>query len=216
MLAEPMTTATDYALAALGAWLGFRLARFARRERRSSGGAWAAALLCTAGGALFGGTWHGLAPYLGETTKLVLWLATYVSIGAANFLLIAGVCLSSARPPLRTWQLAAAAIKLAVLLGCIAVVQHLRYVAYDVAVTLAVLVMFASRSRGRGTGAARFILGGVAVTAAGGLVQRMAVAPHPSFNHNDLFHLMQMGGLYLLYRGGSLLTDCRVAAARGD
>ena len=207
MVAEPMTTATDYALAAWGAWLGFRLARFARRMRRSSMGAWAAALLCTAGGALFGGTWHGLAPYLGDATRLILWLGTYVSIGAANFLLIAGVSLASARPPLRTWQLAAGGIKLAVLVGCIAAAQQLRYVACDVAVTLAVLVVFASRSRLCGTGCARFILGAVAITAAGGVVQRMALAPHFSFNHNDLFHVMQMGGLYLLYRGGSLLKD---------
>jgi len=205
-----MTTATDYALATWGAWLGFRLARLARGKRHSSMGAWAAALLCTACGAFFGGTWHGLAPYLGDGTKLFFWLGTYVSIGAANFLLIAGVSLASAGPPLRTWQLAAAVIKLAVLVGCIAAAQQLRYVAYDVAVTLAVLVLFASRSRGRGTGCARFILAAVAVTVAGGIVQRMALAPHPAFNHNDLFHVMQMGGLYLLYRGGFLLTDYEV------
>jgi hypothetical protein len=207
MLAEPMTAVTDYALATWSGWLGVRLARCARRRRCSSTGAWAGAFLFTACAALFGGTWHGLAPYLGDATKLILWLGTYVSIGAANFLLIAGVSLASSGPPLRTWQLAAALLKLIVLAGCIAAVQLLRYVACDVAVTLAVLVVFASRSRRRGTQCARFILGGVAITVAGGIVQRMALAPHPSFNHNDLFHVMQMGGLYLLYRGGLLLTD---------
>lgn len=207
MLAEPTTTLTDYALAAWCIGLAVRLARLARRQRRLSAGAWSGALLCTACGALLGGTWHGLAPYLGDTARLALWLGTYVSIGAANFLLIAGVSLASVGPPLRSWHLAAAVIKLTVLVGCIGAVPQLRYVAYDVAVTLAVLVLFASRSRGRGTGCARFILGAVAITVAGGIVQRMALAPHPSFNHNDLFHVMQMGGLYLLYRGGFLLTD---------
>jgi uncharacterized protein DUF6962 len=209
MLAEPMTTATDYALAAWGGWLGVRLARFARRQGSSSAGAWAAALLCTACGALFGGTWHGLAPHLADTARLVLWLGTYVAIGGANFLLIAAVCLAGARPPLRTWQLAAAAVKLAVLVGCIAAAQHLRYVAYDVAVTMAALLVFACRSRCRGAGCARFVLGGVAVTVAGGIIQRMTLSPHPSFNHNDLFHVTQMGGIYLLYRAGFLLRDAR-------
>jgi hypothetical protein len=27
------------------------------------------------------------------------------------------------------------------------------------------------------------------------------LSPHPHFNHNDLYHLIQMGGLYCLYRG---------------
>jgi len=36
------------------------------------------------------------------------------------------------------------------------------------------------------------------------LVQAFRLAPHPQFNHNDLFHVVQMGALYLLYRGGML------------
>jgi hypothetical protein len=216
MLAEPMTTATDYALATWSAWLGLRLARLAWRTRRSSIAAWAAAFFCTAGGALLGGTWHGFAPFIDSTTRLALWLGTYVSIGAANFLLIAGVSLASAGPPERTWHLAAALTKLALLVSGISVAQQLRYVAGDVAVTLAVLVLFAARPRSRGTPCARFILAGVAVTVAGGIVQRAAIAPDPAFNHNDLFHVVQMAGLYLLYRGGRLLTDhCLGASTPG-
>lgn len=30
---------------------------------------------------------------------------------------------------------------------------------------------------------------------------------HRHFNHNDIFHVVQMLSLYLLYRGGLELTD---------
>jgi hypothetical protein len=46
---------------------------------------------------------------------------------------------------------------------------------------------------------------GVAVVA--GIIQWARLAPHARFNHNDLFHVVQMASLYLLYRGGLLLRD---------
>jgi hypothetical protein len=41
------------------------------------------------------------------------------------------------------------------------------------------------------------------------LIQVLRIAPHPQFNHNDLFHVVQTGALYLLYRGGLLMRDAR-------
>ena len=38
-------------------------------------------------------------------------------------------------------------------------------------------------------------------------VQVSGVAIHQQFNHNDLYHVIQMGGMYLFYRGALLLTD---------
>ncbi len=58
-----------------------------------------------------------------------------------------------------------------------------------------------SRPRGRWTAA------GVAVSFAAAAVQQSGLALHRHFNHNDLYHVIQMGGLYLLYRGGLLLRD---------
>jgi hypothetical protein len=33
----------------------------------------------------------------------------------------------------------------------------------------------------------------------------LKLAPHRHFNHNDLYHVIQMGGLYCLYRGAVLV-----------
>jgi hypothetical protein len=40
---------------------------------------------------------------------------------------------------------------------------------------------------------------------AAALVQRSGFALHRHFNHNDLYHVVQMLGTWLLYRGGSEL-----------
>ncbi len=45
----------------------------------------------------------------------------------------------------------------------------------------------------------------IAVTLAGLAVLVLKLSPHPHFNHNDLYHLIQMGGLYCLYRGAGML-----------
>ena len=57
------------------------------------------------------------------------------------------------------------------------------------------------------TPAAWWLTAGVAVAVVAGLIQWAHLAPHVRFNHNDLFHVVQMASLYLLYRGGLLLRD---------
>jgi hypothetical protein len=54
---------------------------------------------------------------------------------------------------------------------------------------------------------APWIATGVAVAAVGAGIQQVGLAPHPYFNHNDLFHVIQIVSTYLFYRGGLLLSD---------
>jgi hypothetical protein len=51
----------------------------------------------------------------------------------------------------------------------------------------------------------RWLKRAVAVSVAGLAVLVLKLAPHRHFNHNDLYHLIQMAGLYCLYRGAELL-----------
>jgi hypothetical protein len=48
---------------------------------------------------------------------------------------------------------------------------------------------------------------GVMVSFAAAGVQQSGFALHQHFNHNDLYHVIQMAGVYLLYRGGRLLRS---------
>ena len=45
----------------------------------------------------------------------------------------------------------------------------------------------------------------IGVSLAGLAVLVLKLSPHPHFNHNDLYHVIQMGGLLGLYRGAVLL-----------
>ncbi|HUP18666.1 MAG TPA: hypothetical protein VM778_01800 [Gemmatimonadota bacterium] len=61
--------------------------------------------------------------------------------------------------------------------------------------------------RGRSPSAG-WILAGVAVAAAGSAVQRSGLSIHPHwFDHNALYHVVQMAAAGLLYRGGLQLED---------
>ncbi len=59
---------------------------------------------------------------------------------------------------------------------------------------------------GGSTPAASWLIAGVVVSGAGAAVQLKRVAPHPRFNHNDLYHVIQVAALYLFYRVACCLS----------
>jgi len=52
-----------------------------------------------------------------------------------------------------------------------------------------------------------WLLGGIMLTLAGFAVQLTGVRSHQDFNHNDAYHMIQIAGLYLFFRGARLLED---------
>jgi hypothetical protein len=99
-------------------------------------------------------------------------------------------------------------VKLLFYVWTIATTDRFTVVMADYGTALIAVVLAAWLVRPSGlTGATWWITGGVAVAAVAGVIQWARLAPHARFNHNDLFHLVQMASLYLLYRGGLLLRD---------
>jgi hypothetical protein len=205
-LAEPMTLATDYALALLGWWLGLRL-------RRSGSGpgdprrTWGAVFWAMSAAALLGGTSHGFAPYFNESAGVILWNATMVAIGVASGFLFQAAVETVARP-------GAASLRLRRAAGWLVAAEVVAYslwvcfvdndfgtavVQYGTAMSL-VLVLHLVLAVRRRPGA-WWIVGGVVVSFLGAWIQQAGIAPHPSFNHNDLYHVVQMVGLWGLFRG---------------
>ena len=83
-----------------------------------------------------------------------------------------------------------------------------RYVVFDSAVSfLAILAIHALPGSLRSEPGARFILAGLLLSFVAAAVQLFRVAPHPRFNHNDLYHLIQIGAIVTLYRGARSLED---------
>jgi hypothetical protein len=213
VIAEPTTTLTDYLLALLGFALAARLRSLAAEAGRSAIALWAASLAAMGVGALLGGTLHGFGPRLGVPVRAALWLATYYAIGLANLGILAGAARAALAGRGRRLLLAALALRFVAYAVLLTSFRDFRYVVYDYALTLALLAAL-SFARPLRAGAAPWIQAGVAVSFLGALVQRSGLALHPHFNHNDLFHVVQMAGAWLFYRAGRLLRDAGEAPAR--
>ncbi len=53
----------------------------------------------------------------------------------------------------------------------------------------------------------RWLIRGVTVSLLGLAVQQSDIVLYRNLNHNDIYHLIQLGGLYCLYRGALLIED---------
>lgn len=203
---EPTTVLTDYLLAALGLVLAWRLSRSGSPPPVSRR-LWAASFLALAVAALVGGTWHGIPPDALPSFRYHLWSITYATIGLADLLIVAG----AARAALPRGPRAVALVLLTggfLAYAALILVRHdFLYVGLDYLGTLLFLFVFGLDLVRRGEPGAGFVLAGVAASCAGSLVQYLRIAPHPQFNDNDLFHVLQMAGVWLFFRGGLRLRD---------
>jgi hypothetical protein len=202
---------TDYALAAVALALGLRLLRV-RSRVSAPARLWAASFAALAAAALVGGTWHAVPPEAAPALRRLLWSATYVAIGAADFLLLAG----AARAALGRTAASAAVILLCLRLLVYAILvvstRDFRHAAIEFGGTLLLLSAFAADLARRRERAAPFVLGAIVVSLAGGLVLLLGLELHPRFNDNDLFHVVQTGAVWLLFRGALLLPAGRARA----
>lgn len=209
-ITEPTTMLTDYVLAALGVWFGWRLVSGGRAAGEAARVLMGVSFLCMAVAAAAGGTAHGFAAVLGGVEGTWVWKLTTFSIGLASAAMLSAAVVSRLGGAARLALLGLVVAKLAAYLAWMSVHDDFRFVVYDYAPSmLAVVALLALPGRWAPRPGAGWIAAGVAVSFAGAAVQRSGFALHQHFNHNDLYHVIQMAGLYLLYRGGCLLRDRR-------
>lgn len=198
-LTDVSTMLTDYLLAAVTAALAFALLRRARGRAAVTVHAIGFAALAVSAAA--GGTYHGFALELSAGTLDALWKVTTWSVGVFGFCIVAGAAVAYTRGPARFALVAAAGAVLVAYLAWMLTHDEFRFVIYDTAfamLLLAALSLYAYRAGARGAG---WLLAGIAVSAAAAGVQYLRIALHPSFNHNDLYHVVQTAAMYLFYRG---------------
>ena len=207
-ISEPATLVTDYLLAGVSLVLGWDLLRRGRSDPQKSRRFWGGALVVLGFAAFAGGTWHGLVNALGMRPAAVLWKSTMGLIGVADLLMLCG-SIAAAIP--RRWQgtaMAAALAKFAVYAVIVTTHDEYRYVVFDSIVSfLTILAIHALPGSLRNEPGARFILAGLCLSFVAAAVQFFRIAPHPRFNHNDLYHLIQAGAIVTLYRGARALLD---------
>ena len=204
-VSEPVTLITDYMLGALGCAFAWRLYRAYAEGQQSAVGLWALAMAAMAAAAVFGGTHHGFASQLGPALHTALWKGTVYAAGVAAMAMAGAAVFATVSPPARLWLLALAAAQFAVYAAWMIGHDEFAWVIADYgSAMLAVLALEIWRRTDPG---AAWIIAGVVVSAAGAGVQLSRVALHRHFNHNDLYHVIQMAALWLFYRGALLLRD---------
>ena len=137
-----------------------------------------------------------------------LWKATLAAAGLAGFLLIAGAAFASLPRRPAAWVVGAAAVKLAAFLAIALPGDAFDPVVVDSAATLGtILVLQGLAFAARRVRSALWVIAGLAVSAAAAAVEAYRpVFPAP-FGPDAAYHIIEIVGLFFLYRGGRLFED---------
>jgi hypothetical protein len=205
---------TDIALGAVSAVLGWRLYRNAQEERARR--CWGLAFGALAVSALLGGLHHGFAAVMTQATLAVSWKVTVFAIGVFSFGMMAGSVLDTTRGAVRAGLLAIAGAQLVAYAAWMLTRDAYGFVVLDTAIAMATLLLLHGWSAvSRRDEASCWALAGIAVSALAAAVQYYHVALHEHFNHNDLYHVIQIAAMALFFRGGKLLRDRTEPARAG-
>jgi hypothetical protein len=137
-------------------------------------------------------------------------MATLYDGGATGLFLLGAALVSTTAGRLRSTVLVLVIAKAIVYAAWVTGHPDFRWLIYDYgSAMMGVAVLQGVRLRRGLAPGATWILAGIAGSFAAALVQRSGLALHAHFNHNDLYHVLQMGPTWLLYRGGREASEAR-------
>jgi hypothetical protein len=207
-LTEPTTTLTDYMIAVVAFILAGFLLRVGWVNRQVAVRWWAVAFASVAVAAALGGTCHGFVLQLGGTLTGHLWRLMIAALSGASFAMLVGTILSSAPAKVQHRLLGAAVGKS--LLVWLALSQQPRFeiAAIDYLVSMGVILGLQLQALLNGpTRAAPWLIAGILVSGLALGILASGFTLSTALNHNDLYHLVQLIGLGLLYQGAKQLKD---------
>lgn len=208
-ITEPMTTLTDYILAGIAILFGTRLIGLPTHRQHTSRRLWGFAFGFIAIGALLGGTSHGFVVYLSDENMALIWQGTLYSIGFSMFFVLAGTVTASLYS--HTWRKAFYLCGILIFALYSTKVLHSGEYVFALLNNIFTFLLICGLQiwamTKYGVNSATWILSGVGISVIGAVVQRSGYDFHLHFNHNDLYHVLQMVGLWFFYRGATLFVD---------
>jgi Family of unknown function (DUF6962) len=204
-ITEPTTMLTDYLLGGLALWFAWKLARQGRSSAQQPVVLWAVAFAGLAAAAFSGGTYHGFAEHLGSAALTISWKVVVYAIGTVSLALSCAATMAAFQGRPRRVLIGLAAAKFIAYAAWMVQHDDLIYAILDYAPALLYVLVLQAWAWSRHEESGPWIVAGVLVSFAAAAVQQSGFALHQYFNHNDLYHVIQMAGVYLLYRGGRLL-----------
>lgn len=204
-LSEPMTLATDYLIAVVSFILYLKVRVLFSQSGIKALNFWSYAFLATAFSALFGGSFHGFSEILSPSVLNGLWDLTLWSLGFVVFFM----CLGTFHMGLSVKYLRLATFIITVILlsylGSSYFYKDFSLVILNYGSALIFMLVFhGTRWLNTKNLSFVYIVWGVVVSFIAAGIQQSNLALHKHFNHNDLYHLVQLAGLLLMYKGVSL------------
>lgn len=191
-LTEPATALTDYLMAVLAVCFTVDLGR--RAAQRGTTRWWSLAFAFLGASALAGGTFHGFQESLAPRLAQGLWRAGLAAASLTSFATMRAVAMQWLESRRQAVWPGVAAFKLAASLVAGALHPEFVVVLADFGLTTLFALGAGIAGRARNPRAFRALSAGVALFALGALVQQTGLSPRPAFNHNDLFHVIQILG----------------------
>ena len=204
---EPMTVFTDLLIVFFGIWFGrviqmWFTVRFMEVHFHFSNYFFLVAFT-----ALFGAIFHAIYPEY-ETFRNFLWKLTMLGMALSIFAMIMGTLYYSVPFDMvqRIKWLVAAIIFICIIWFYFDddLMNAVKLYVPSV-ILIMVLMIYGWLVKGDSGGA--WILGGFFVTLVGASFTVTKIGFHQHFNHNDIFHIIQIGGMALIYRGVMLLSN---------
>jgi hypothetical protein len=201
-ISEPMTLVTDYVIAVMGFYYWSALFDIKKRQKNTAKNSWAFCFLFLGLAAFLGGTHHGFSAYFTPFLGQAIWKITTYSIGIVSFLFVAGTAKGFFGPKAaRVWSWIAG-LKLVVFWLWMISHSDFLYLVIDYVPSLTAVFVFSIIAFLKEKNVSSpWLAAGVIVSFIGAGIQVGELSPHTFFNHNDLYHVIQMGALYLFFRG---------------
>ena len=213
---EPWTALTD---AILAAWVAFWAAYlFSRANGSKPVTLWACSFLASAISSLAGVAFHGTRIVFGFTTPTaIVWKMVPTATAAATLCLGWAAAIVWLRPAARRIAVSLLFVEFVACLGVTFFWPDPK-IANAFAVTLAdaipvLLAILIGCALHWQDGSARLIAAGIVTAFVAGGVQASGWHKGNPPDCNDIFHVIQMAAMYLLYRGGSLLPNAAATEA---
>lgn len=208
LIQEPMTVLTDLILSVMAVYFAVRLGLQHELWRMNVHLCFSYAFWAMGLGALLGALTHGLGRHLSVAVGRLLWRATLLSLGVAAFFLL--LAMGYHAFPVQHVHLFEWSGVLLLALYAIIILRDDRFlwaVLFYTAAMLVVLMVMLHDLFLRGLAGSGLVVAGILVSFAAAIIQRSGLTLHRHFNHNDLYHVVQMIGLYYLYLGAMMLQD---------
>lgn len=199
---EPMTAFTDLLITAMGIYFCRELFTHFGETAAEFHRYWGWAFFMAGFGAFLGAVSHGIGPHFSPMIKKSLWKLTTLSVGGVAVFFLLTVVHLFPELSMNVWI---KSIPIAAYLIYAVVIfkndRFLNVILFYVPAMIVVLIAMLYSQFSLGLAGAGFVSIGILISFAGAGIQASKAGFHKHFNHNDLYHVIQMIGMWFFYKG---------------